>query len=102
MTKRKKKKSSNRYLWFIFLGILWLIFHLNNVWAEDKVFNLGEIVVTGVKEEEKEKIAITSLSEVIELDELQTTESLQRLQDLLIHLPGVDMVRTSTVPLRST
>lgn len=97
MTKRKKKKSSNRYLWFIFLGIFWLIFHFNNVWAEDKVFNLGEIVVTGVKEEEKEKIAITSLSEVIELDELQTTESLQRLQDLLIHLPGVDMVRTSAV-----
>jgi len=96
--RRGRRKNANKIsLVFIFLSILWLIFHLNNAWAETKAHDLGKIVVTGVTEEKKEKIAITGLSETVEMDELQTTENLQRLQDLFIHLPGVDMVRTSTV-----
>ncbi len=65
--------------------------------AEESVQTLDEMVVTGVKEEMKEKIAITALSETIELDSLETTETVQRLQDLFNYLPGVDMIRTSTV-----
>lgn len=69
-------------------------------WAEEKdkgPYKLKNIVVTGVKEEVKEKIAISALSEVIELDKLETTETTQRLQDLFNYMPGVDMIRTSTV-----
>ena len=70
---------------------------VSSVQADETAEELEEIVVTAVKDEVKEKIAITALSEVIELDDLETTETVQRLQDLFNYMPGVDMIRTSTV-----
>lgn len=80
------------------IGLMILaIFSGSNSLAEEAVHTLDDVVVTGVTEEMKEKIAITALSETIELDGLETTETVQRLQDLFNYLPGVDMIRTSTV-----
>ncbi len=98
---RRKQKETGRFIyryylmWFV--GIFLAMGPADGARADETAQKLDEIVVTGVREEAKEKIAITGLSETVKMDELQTTESVQRLQDLFIHLAGVDMVRTSTV-----
>jgi len=91
------KNSHGFYCLILLMGMVLAVMPVNQVKADEEVQSLDEIVVTGVRKEDKEKIAITGLSEAVEMDELESTESVQRLQDLFIHLAGVDMVRTSTV-----
>ncbi|WP_419657458.1 putative TonB-dependent receptor [Desulfosarcina variabilis str. Montpellier] len=95
--KQTRKHSYGYYCLILLMGIVLAVMPVNQADADEEVRKLDEIVVTGVKEEVKEEIAITALSEVIELDELETTETVQRLQDLFNYMPGVDMIRTSTV-----
>ena len=100
-TKSKKKRIRIKTCWYHYLlgliTVLLIMGSVNTTRADDTAQDLGAIVVTGVKNEIKEKIAITALSEVIELDDLESTETVQRLQDLFNYMPGVDMIRTSTV-----
>jgi outer membrane receptor protein involved in Fe transport len=97
MRRRIRIKGCEHHCWILFIAVFLALGPVKMARADEEAQDLGEMVVTGVKAEAKEKIAITGLSEAVEMDELQTTENLQRLQDLFIHLAGVDMVRTSTV-----